>query len=172
MNRRIPMSQLGEDHDVDPNYVLTAAGRFVAGGVGGGAPTGAQYLVVALDGGLSAERRLVAGAGISFTDGGANGDFTITATGGGGTAAQVTLDFGAGAEQASVALADAAVVATTRAAASMAIVASADKTADEVLADPIWVACQVVAGVGLTVFGKPLAGGQLFGKYLVDVIYK
>lgn len=42
-----------------------------------------QYLTLALSGTLSNERRLVAGAGISITDGGANADATIAATGGG-----------------------------------------------------------------------------------------
>lgn len=45
------------------------------------APVGASYLVVALDGTLTNERKLTAGTGISFTDGGAGGDFTINASG-------------------------------------------------------------------------------------------
>ncbi len=44
------------------------------------APAAAQYLTLALHAGLSAERRLVAGTGISITDGGANGDATIANT--------------------------------------------------------------------------------------------
>lgn len=36
-----------------------------------------QYLVLALDAGLSAERRFVAGTGLSATDGGANGNYTL-----------------------------------------------------------------------------------------------
>jgi hypothetical protein len=55
--------------------------------VSAGAPSSAQYVVLALDGGLSAERRLVAGANITLTDGGPNADVTIAATGGGGTVA-------------------------------------------------------------------------------------
>lgn len=49
----------------------------VVGG-SGGAPTGAQYVVLALDGTLSAERVLTAGDGITISDGGANGNVTIT----------------------------------------------------------------------------------------------
>lgn len=45
-----------------------------------GAPTGAQYVTLALDGALSAERVLTAGAGISISDGGANGNVTINST--------------------------------------------------------------------------------------------
>ena len=44
------------------------------------APVGATYLVVSLDGTLTNERVLTAGTGISFTDGGAGGNFTINAT--------------------------------------------------------------------------------------------
>lgn len=46
-------------------------------GAGGGAPTTSQYVTLALDGGLSAERVLTAGAGVTVTDGGANGNVTI-----------------------------------------------------------------------------------------------
>lgn len=99
----------------------------------------------------------------------------VGAAAGGGTGptdAQVTLDFSTGKEVASVSLADATVLATTRVSATLSVVASADKTADEVLADPIWVAAAPVAGVGIVVYGKPLAGGQCIGKYLVDVLYQ
>jgi hypothetical protein len=54
------------------------------GGGGGGAPTDAQYLTLAANGGLSDERVLTAGTGISLTDGGAGGALTVAATGGGG----------------------------------------------------------------------------------------
>lgn len=47
-----------------------------AGG-GSGAPTSATYLVVNLDGTLSAERTIGAGAGLAGTDGGANGAYTL-----------------------------------------------------------------------------------------------
>jgi hypothetical protein len=42
------------------------------------APADAQYVVLALDGELSAERALVAGDGLDLTDGGANGNATLT----------------------------------------------------------------------------------------------
>jgi hypothetical protein len=47
------------------------------GGGAGAAPVNAQYLVLALNGVLTAERVFVAGAGLSSTDGGANGNFTV-----------------------------------------------------------------------------------------------
>lgn len=50
----------------------------VGGGAGDGAPINAQYLVLALDDTLTAERRFVAGDGLALTDGGANGDATLT----------------------------------------------------------------------------------------------
>lgn len=48
-----------------------------AGGAGGGAPTDASYLTLGLHAGLSAERVLTAGGGISFSDGGVNGTLTV-----------------------------------------------------------------------------------------------
>jgi hypothetical protein len=42
-----------------------------------GAPAGAAYLTLALDGTLTSERVLAAGTGISLTDGGANGNATL-----------------------------------------------------------------------------------------------
>lgn len=66
---------------VTDGHVLTATGG-VAGfaaptGGGGGAPTGAQYLALANDATLTAERRFVVGDGISGADGGADGDYTV-----------------------------------------------------------------------------------------------
>lgn len=46
-------------------------------GGSGGAPNAANYLVTALDGTLTNERALLAGANIAFTDGGAGGSFTV-----------------------------------------------------------------------------------------------
>jgi hypothetical protein len=57
--------------------------RYVAA-ASSGAPVDAQYVTMALNGDLTAERVLTAGSGISITDGGANGNVTIAATGGGG----------------------------------------------------------------------------------------
>ena len=51
-----------------------------SGGGGGGAPTDAQYVTLATDGGLANERVLTAGTGISLTDGGAGGALTIAST--------------------------------------------------------------------------------------------
>lgn len=47
-------------------------------GGGGGAPVGAQYVTLALDGTLTSERVLTAGAGLSLVDGGANGNVTLS----------------------------------------------------------------------------------------------
>lgn len=54
----------------------------VNSGGGGGAPTNASYVVLGLNGSLTAERVLTAGSGISITDGGPGGNVTIAATGG------------------------------------------------------------------------------------------
>lgn len=72
-----------------------------AGGGGGssGAPASAQYLCLANDGTLTAERRFVPGTGLSAVDGGANGNYTLncTVTSGAPTGAQyVTLATDAG----------------------------------------------------------------------------
>ena len=51
-------------------------GTWVAGG-GGGAPTGATYVTLTTDEGLSAERTLAVGAALSLVDGGANNPVTL-----------------------------------------------------------------------------------------------
>ena len=61
-------------------------------GGGSGAPTTAQYVTLATDGDLSAERVLTQGTGISIVDGGAGSTVTISATGGGGTPAGSTTE--------------------------------------------------------------------------------
>lgn len=67
-------------------YVLTADSASATGikwaaggGGGGGAPTTAQYVTLATDATLTAERVLTAGAGISITDAGAGGNVTVAA---------------------------------------------------------------------------------------------
>jgi len=60
--------------------VLVADGtRYVPGDFTdiGAAPADAQYLTLALDGDLSAERRFVPGNGLAGTDGGADGDYDL-----------------------------------------------------------------------------------------------
>jgi hypothetical protein len=59
----------------DGSVQTTAA---TGGGGGGGAPTGASYVVLGLDAALTAERVLTAGTNISMTDGGANGNVTVS----------------------------------------------------------------------------------------------
>ena len=71
---------------------------FLTGG-SGGAPTDAEYVVMALNGTLTNERKLTAGTGISITDGGAGGNVTIasTVTGGiGGSIANTQIAVGSG----------------------------------------------------------------------------
>lgn len=65
-----PDSQMYINNDGSTGWTL-----FDTGGVG--APTGAQYVVLALNADLTAERRLVAGTGLTAVDGGANGDVTL-----------------------------------------------------------------------------------------------
>lgn len=61
-------------------------------GGGGGAPTTATYVVVSLDATLTAERRLQGSGSVTLTDGGANGDLTLTvSTSWAGQAAITTL---------------------------------------------------------------------------------
>ena len=59
----------------------------VGPGGGGGAPVGAQYVVLSLDATLTGERVLTAGAGITIVDGGANNTVTISSSGGSASAA-------------------------------------------------------------------------------------
>lgn len=59
---------------------VTAAVNAGGGGGGGGAPTNATYVTLSTDPGLTAERVLIAGAGISITDGGAGGPVTVACT--------------------------------------------------------------------------------------------
>lgn len=61
----------------DGNFLTLASGLPSWGASPAGAPAGAQYLTLALDGGLSAERVLTAGSGIGFTDTGADGTLTV-----------------------------------------------------------------------------------------------
>jgi len=52
---------------------------FLTGGGGSGAPTDAEYVVMALNGTLTNERKLTAGSRITISDGGAGGNVTIAA---------------------------------------------------------------------------------------------
>jgi hypothetical protein len=56
------------------------SGIYNPGSGGGGAPTTAQYLTLALDGGLSAERVFTPSGALTGTDGGANGAYTLDRT--------------------------------------------------------------------------------------------
>lgn len=61
-----------------------SAGVLQAPAGGAGAPVDAAYVVTTVNGTLTNERRIVAGAGIAITDGGAGGDLTIATSGGSG----------------------------------------------------------------------------------------
>lgn len=63
------------------NITLTQAGQDIeiaAAGGAAGAPTDAQYVTLAVDGDLSAERVLAGGTGIDIADGGANNNVTLS----------------------------------------------------------------------------------------------
>ena len=82
-------------NDAGTEYDLTS------GGGGSGAPTDAQYVTLATDGDLSAERVLTAGTGISLADAGAGSTITVAATNN-GTMSSFTLTGDSGSNQAVV----------------------------------------------------------------------
>lgn len=65
-----------------PAATVTTGKSIVPSGydVGGGAPIDARYLTLQVNGTLTQERVLVAGAGLTLTDGGANGNATLATT--------------------------------------------------------------------------------------------
>tara|TARA_B100000700_G_scaffold329623_1_gene452020 strand:+ start:91 stop:1287 length:1197 start_codon:yes stop_codon:yes gene_type:complete len=71
------------DHSNNPDYVEAylyignMLDTVVAGGGGGGADSSAQYLVLQATGSLSAERVLTMGTGMSSSDAGAGGNYTL-----------------------------------------------------------------------------------------------
>lgn len=86
---RLQVGALWSDSDPVELYICTSvapAAFTLVGTGGGGAPDTASYLTLSLSGGLTSERVLTAGTGISFTDNGANGTLVIDATGGPGSA--------------------------------------------------------------------------------------
>lgn len=141
------------------------------GGGGGGAPTGSSYVTVSADATLTAERRLVAGAGITLTDGGANSTMTIAASSTSSVASGTALlDFGgspsAETDTASIVVADAGVGAASEVVAGLAYIATADHTADEIMISNVQVMVgSISAGVGFTVYGY--CPDQTWGKYTV-----
>lgn len=66
-----------EELTVGSGLSLSGTTLSATGGGGSGAPTGAQYVVLALDNDLTGERVLAAGTGITLSDGGAGGNATI-----------------------------------------------------------------------------------------------
>src|SRR5690349_16850501 len=67
----------GAVEEISVGAGLSLAAGSLTNTVSSGAPTGAQYVTLATDGTLSAERVLTAGHGIDITDGGAGGAVTI-----------------------------------------------------------------------------------------------
>ena len=72
-----PTGAISGKHIIFPDGTTQAT----AATAGGGAPTDAQYVTLALDGDLSAERVLAASTGIHIVDGGANGNVTVSVSG-------------------------------------------------------------------------------------------
>ena len=70
------------DHASNPRFVdaYIFVGNFVSDDISasGGAPTGAQYVALAVDGTLTNERVLTPGAGLSLTDSGAGNAVTLS----------------------------------------------------------------------------------------------
>lgn len=79
---RIQLGSLLSDTATGELYICTGTSpiswTLLTGG--SGAPTGSPYVTMALDGTLTNERVLTAGAGITITDGGANGPVTIASS--------------------------------------------------------------------------------------------
>src|SRR3990167_229433 len=65
-------------YDLRPFFGLSGTALGIGGAGGGGAPTDAQYVTMALNGTLTDERVLTAGADITISDGGANGNATVS----------------------------------------------------------------------------------------------
>lgn len=93
---RVQLGSLWSDANAGFLYICTQVSPVVftllVGGTG--APNGATYLTLSLNGTLTAERVLTAGTGISFADGGANGTLTINATGSAATSFWAPLMLG------------------------------------------------------------------------------
>jgi hypothetical protein len=81
---RIILGSLWSNADEGELYICTAVSpvTFTLLTGGSGAPVGASYVVIGLNATLTGERVLTAGTGINLADGGANGNVTISATGG------------------------------------------------------------------------------------------
>lgn len=131
----------------------------LAAGGGGGAPVNASYVVIGLNGTLTAERVLTAGSGITITDGGAGGNVTIasTAAAASGAAGSTTVNFGAfpGSSHATVAVTgQTGIVAGSIVDAWIRPEATADHSADEHLVETIRIATSdIIAGTGFTIHG-------------------
>lgn len=79
----VPLGKLDPTGAVNGQVIKYDSGQLTwandeIGSSGGGAPTDAQYLTLALNDNLSTERRLVSGPGLTLSDGGANGNATLS----------------------------------------------------------------------------------------------
>ena len=81
----IPIPQLGTGTPDGTKFLRDDRTWAVPAGGGGGAPTGAQYLTLATDGTLTAERVLTPSAPLSGSDGGAGSAYTVSLSGWSGT---------------------------------------------------------------------------------------
>jgi len=86
----IRIAKVGNDLKFFDTY--NAAGQTLSQ-LAGGADVSASYIIIGNTGSLPNERALVAGAGISLTDGGAGGTLTITNTGTPGSGADVSASY-------------------------------------------------------------------------------
>jgi hypothetical protein len=93
---RVQVGSLWSDSDSGELYICTSVDpiTFTLLVGGSGAPVGASFLTLGLNGTLTSERVLTAGTGISFTDGGANSTLTINATGSASTSFWPSLMLG------------------------------------------------------------------------------
>lgn len=73
----VAAGQLGYDSGANAVEMWNGAAWVAIGGGGGGAPTNAQYVVMALDATLTNERNLVVTAPLTLADGGANAPVTL-----------------------------------------------------------------------------------------------
>ena len=124
---------------------------------GSGAPVGASYLTLGLDGTLTSERVLTAGTNISFVDTGANGTLTINAASGSGNSGSATLAFGAtGSTSAVVTVTGQAWVTGTSKIVAMVL---DDARAEDAVIESLNLSiANRVVGTGFDIYGAPQIG--------------
>lgn len=85
-DNRIQLGSLWSKSSTGELYICTAIAPVVFTLLtgGSGAPLGSSYVVASVDGTLTDERVLTAGANVTITDNGPGGTIVIASTGGGG----------------------------------------------------------------------------------------